>query len=311
MRSAVAWTLVAAVAVWTVGRVLGLERGFPLFPLMAYTPAVAVAAAGVVVVCGLLRRRAAAAVALVLALVLGALVAPRALGGPSGAAGGPGPTVGVMSANLLFGGADAEAIVALARAKDVEVLSVQELTPPGERQLRAAGLDALMPHRVAQPRDVALYATVPLTELPSPPGLSKPVAMAAATFGDTRVQLAAVHPPPPQSDANVAALRRDLPRLPPAEDGVLRILAGDFNSTLDHAGLRELIGTGYEDAAARMGAGLKATWPANRRFPPPVTIDHVLVDRRIGVQAFSVHDIPGSDHRAVFAEVELPALSSR
>jgi len=141
MRSAVAWTLVAAVAVWTAGRVFGLERGFPLFPLMAYTPGVAVGAVAVALICGVLRRRAAAAVALLLALVLIALVAPRALGGPSGAEGGSGATVGVMSVNLLFGKADAEEIVALARAKDAEVLSVQELTPGGEADLRAAGLD--------------------------------------------------------------------------------------------------------------------------------------------------------------------------
>ena len=37
-----------------------------------------------------------------------------------------------------------------------------------------------------------------------------------------------------------------------------------------------------------------------------LTIDHVLVDRRCAVVATSVHVLPGSDHRAVFAEVRLP-----
>ena len=46
--------------------------------------------------------------------------------------------------------------------------------------------------------------------------------------------------------------RGDLRALPPATpDGPLRILAGDFNATLDHAELRRLLDTGYEDAAAR------------------------------------------------------------
>jgi len=166
-----------------------------------------------------------------------------------------------------------------------------------------------MPHRVAQPRDVALYSTAPLTSLPSPSGLSNPAAIAMATLGGTQVELGAVHPPPPRNGQTVDALRGDLSRLPPADDETLRILAGDFNSTLDHAELRELIATGYEDAAAQVGAGLKATWPANRRFPPPVTIDHVLVDARCGIRSFSVHDIPGSDHRAVFAEVVLPSAA--
>jgi endonuclease/exonuclease/phosphatase family metal-dependent hydrolase len=37
-----------------------------------------------------------------------------------------------------------------------------------------------------------------------------------------------------------------------------------------------------------------------------VTIDHVLVDRRIRVDAASVHDQPRSDHRAVLAVLTLP-----
>lgn len=44
-----------------------------------------------------------------------------------------------------------------------------------------------------------------------------------------------------------------------------------------------------------------------RHFPPAVTIDHVLADQRIGIGDVSVHEIPGSDHRAVFAELIVPA----
>jgi endonuclease/exonuclease/phosphatase family metal-dependent hydrolase len=38
----------------------------------------------------------------------------------------------------------------------------------------------------------------------------------------------------------------------------------------------------------------------------PLTIDHVLVDRRAAVHRVTVHDLPGSDHRAVFADLRLP-----
>ena len=40
---------------------------------------------------------------------------------------------------------------------------------------------------------------------------------------------------------------------------------------------------------------------------PPVTLDHVLVDRRIGVRDVHVRAVSGSDHRAVLATVTLPA----
>ena len=41
-------------------------------------------------------------------------------------------------------------------------------------------------------------------------------------------------------------------------------------------------------------------------FPPLITIDHVAVDRRVSVNAVSVHTVPGTDHRAVFADLRLP-----
>jgi hypothetical protein len=56
-----------------------------------------------------------------------------------------------------------------------------------------------------------------------------------------------------------------------------RILAGDFNVTLDHATLRGLLDSGYADAAEQRGDGLVATWQ-DAGFPPPVAIDHVVAE---------------------------------
>jgi endonuclease/exonuclease/phosphatase (EEP) superfamily protein YafD len=91
----------------------------------------------------------------------------------------------------------------------------------------------------------------------------------------------------------------------------VRVLAGDFNATLDHALLRRLLDTGYRDAAATVGAGLVGTWGPYDGDPiPPVVIDHVLADRRVGVVAVSVHRVPGSDHRAVLASLTPPRRAS-
>jgi hypothetical protein len=38
-----------------------------------------------------------------------------------------------------------------------------------------------------------------------------------------------------------------------------------------------------------------------------VTIDHVLADDRCGIREYKLFPIPRSDHRAVFAVLELPA----
>ena len=72
--------------------------------------------------------------------------------------------------------------------------------------------------------------------------------------------------------------------------------------------MRALIRSGYTDAADAAGQGWAGTWGPYDGDPiPPVTIDHVLVDERIRVDAASVHDQPGSDHRAVLAAITLPA----
>ncbi len=89
-------------------------------------------------------------------------------------------------------------------------------------------------------------------------------------------EVASVHPPAPVNGERVAAIRHDLRELPAPEAGVVRIVAGDFNATLDNAELRRLLDRGYEDAAAELGAGLEPTWPVGGRRRLPVTIDHPL-----------------------------------
>jgi endonuclease/exonuclease/phosphatase (EEP) superfamily protein YafD len=64
--------------------------------------------------------------------------------------------------------------------------------------------------------------------------------------------------------------------------------------------------TGCADATERTGEGLVATWPT--RFPRwfGVQIDHVLVTGGITAETTTVHDIPGSDHRAIVTRLRLP-----
>src|ERR671931_959990 len=129
MRSVVAWALAVPCAAWAAMRLLGLERGFPLVPLVSFTPFVAVAAAVVVAIAFLLRRRTPALLAAAAALALAVVVAPRALGGPTEPQGGAGPSLRVLTINMHFGEGSAPAVVALARRLRADVLSVQELTP--------------------------------------------------------------------------------------------------------------------------------------------------------------------------------------
>jgi endonuclease/exonuclease/phosphatase (EEP) superfamily protein YafD len=298
-------------ALWALVRVIGIDRGFPLVALISFTPWMAL---GAVIPLGLslaLRRWAAAAVAAVVALVFAMLVLPRALGGPTEAEAGTGATLRVLASNVEFGQANAADLVALTRELDVDVLAVTELTPRFAEELRAAGIDELLPHAVlaAQPRarGTGLFAHTPLADRATttlPEGFELASA-SVHTDGAAPVEVFAVHSVPPTSGGD--AWREDLEALPDPSEETPRILLGDFNATVDHAEFRELLDRGYEDVAVTLGEGLTMTWPTDRRGPPLVAIDHVVADPRIGIREFTARDIPGADHRAVFAELDLPA----
>lgn len=308
-----AWWLPLPFAAWAVARVFGLERGFPLVQLMAFTPYIAGFSLVPVTAALLLRRSGAAALSAITALALIATVLPRAV--PDGQPVPTGPGLRVLSANTLAGSADPESIVELVRRLDVDVLALQEITPRGAARLAAAGLGGLLPHSQANPLwgvgGSALYSRFPLRDggfRLNPAGFGQSFATVDVP-GAPEVRVESVHPCAPYNGEQLRCWAAGLAGQPAAtRKGPIRVLAGDFNATLDHAALRRLRATGYRDAADAVGAGFAGTWgPYDGDRIPPVTIDHVLVDRRVRVEAVSVHPIAGSDHRAVFADLTLPS----
>ena len=293
-------------------RLFGLERGYPIAAMLAFTPYVALGSLIPLGVALALRRWVACVVAAVIVTVLGLMVLPRAFGGPTEPEGAPGPTLRVLAANLKLGKAEPASLVALVRELDVDALSVEELTPRLARDLDRLGLRTLLPSReirtgAAGDLGAALYARGDLvrtrvTRL----GAGFPLIAAELRLGGAPpLEVVEVHTAPPTHGAD---WRADLKRLPRPSPTPLRVLLGDFNATLDQDAFRELLDAGYSDAGSTLGDGLTPTWPDDRRaLPPLITIDHVLADERIGIRDYSVHDIPGSDHRAVFAELQLPA----
>jgi endonuclease/exonuclease/phosphatase (EEP) superfamily protein YafD len=302
---------------WALVRRTGLKRGWPTVQLIAFTPYAAGAA--VVVAVGLLlaRRRVAGAasagvVASVAALALVAVLLPRVLA--DGGALPTGPTLRVLSTNLLAGSGDERAVLDLVRRWKVDVLAVQEFTPADAAGLATAGVDGVLPHRAAYPRPgvtgSALYSRHPVRDgglRVHRGGFTQAYATVLAP-GAPPVEVESVHPTAPSSRQAMPHWVDDYAAQPPATpNGPIRILAGDFNATLDHAVLRRLIDTGYRDAAEVVGAGFRPTWPYDEKwYLPGVTIDRVLADRRVGVRAVEVFRIPGSDHRACYAELVLP-----
>jgi endonuclease/exonuclease/phosphatase (EEP) superfamily protein YafD len=312
-RTALAWTFVGAWGAWAAGRLAGVDRlpviDFPVTPVLSVTP-YAAAAVPIPLLCAAVLRRPRALIAGgLVAAAFAAAVLPRAIG--SGGPAASGPTLRVLTANLMFSRGDPRRIVELVRRNHADVLSVQELNEDGVEALDQAGLGGELPYHVLDPRwgaaGTGLYSRYPLRVTPPVPGAAMAMPQAELTLpGGTRVELTAVHPPPPFSRPNVRAWTHDLGALPAANaHGPVRVLAGDFNATLDHARLRAVLGRGYADAADRAGKGLVLTWGISM-FGPPLTLDHVLVDKRVAVRRVDIYDLPGSDHRALFAELRLP-----
>jgi endonuclease/exonuclease/phosphatase (EEP) superfamily protein YafD len=278
---------------------------------MAFTPWAVFGALFAAGICLALRQRLPAAIALGSGLLLAAIVIPRGIGDTTE----EGTSLRVMSANVRLGEADARSLAELAVSKDVDVLSVQELTPEMAGGLEAAGLSETLPHSVLAPGPGSsgggLYSRQPLAELAEVPGaIAGPLPAAELEVpGAGPVRVYVFHNPPPTGPAAVDEWAADMRSIePPPAGGPPVIVAGDFNATLDNSEFLEVLDRGYFDAAERAGEGLAFTWPAGREvMPRTVTIDHVIADERLAVASTATAIVPGSDHRAVVADLRLPA----
>lgn len=194
--------------------------------------------------------------------------------------------------------------------------AVQELTPRFARGLRQAGIGSRLPEAVEEIKQGAagggVYSRFPL----------RPIDLGSATFfrqprvaltlpSGRRIRVVDIHPLTP-GRTGIDVWEDSLGDLPVTGDGVPWVLLGDFNATLDHSRLREVLDRGYRDAGDVAGMGLAPTWP-NRGHDLPfplITIDHVLADERLDFVDYGVEDLPGSDHRSIHAELVLPEPES-
>lgn len=310
------WVVAGVLAGWAAVRLAGADRleiAQPLtVPLMSFTPQMT---AGAWATTLLLRSPGPSTAAALASAALTVAVAPRAL--PSRQPVATGPVLRVLTANLLVGRAEAGAVADLVRRTDADVLFVQELTDEAEVRLERAGLSDLLAHRLTHPvaegpRGSGIYARYPLTlEAPAEPAAAAQITAGLHLPTGQVVHLVCVHTPSPKPLWNQLATARwngELAALP-TPGRLPRILAGDFNATLDHAQFRRLLNRGHVDAASQAGNGLVPTWgPRAQRRPAVLAIDHILVDARCAVLSTSAHRLTASDHRALFARLRLPAM---
>ncbi len=308
------WMVAGVLAGWAAARLTGADRlrlaETWTVPVLSFTPQVTAAAwAGAL----LLPGAGPAATAAVAGAALTVAVGPRVLAHRQPLAAGP--VLRVLTANLLAGRAAAGGVVDLVRRTRADVLFVQEVTDGATARLRQAGLGDLLPYPAPRPAPRGtqdrIYARYPLRGEPHDSSVRAARSTARLDLpSGPSVQLTCIHAVPPRPARRppgpAARWRTELAALPAPGDGPC-ILAGDFNATLDHAQFRRLLRRGYADAAREAGHGLSLTWgPRPGQGPALLAIDHVLTDRRCAVLATSTYRLPGSDHRALYAELRLP-----
>lgn len=314
--SGISWAVAGGFAAWAGARILSVDRARQAetlaVPVLTFTPQVSRVAPWAALALRLAGRRGPAATTAVAAAALGLVVRTRKIPRPQ--PGACGPMLRVLTHNMYFGRADAEILVTRVRQLGADVLFLQELTEDAVTRLKQAGLDDLMQYTQLDLRDGSrgsgIYARFPLSEGPAVPmiHMAQPTALLELPNGQ-RVELVCVHPVTPRPlHAGATQWREEIGVLPAPGD-LPRIVAGDFNATLDHAVFRDVLRLGYADAGQQAGDALTPTWGLPGRNSALFTLDHVLVDRNCAVLGYSVHTVPGTDHRAVYAEIQLPERS--
>jgi endonuclease/exonuclease/phosphatase (EEP) superfamily protein YafD len=240
----VAWSVAVPVALWALIRTFGLESGYPLVPLISYTPYVTATSLVALAACLLLRRWAAAVVAGVAALALVSAIAPRMIG--SDYSNSEGVRLTVMTANVYKGQGDPEQLLAYVRERDVDVLAVQELTPMFVEAFEREGIGGELRFTALAPREgvtgSGIYSRHHLTDTTS--GRAEFLQMSALVEVAGAVSVVSVHPKPPTSSRAVEEWESSLDQfqLPSDEEdlGATQLLLGDFNATLDQAAFRDV-----------------------------------------------------------------------
>lgn len=223
----------------------------------------------------------------------------------------------VMVQNLEFGRAAPHDVVRAVRTGGVDLLMTVETTPESADALRTAGLTGVLPHEAAATapttQGVAVWSRFPLSPPERVPGFSLGLVRTEMAGPGGPVTVVAAHTVAPVFDSAAAVeeadrLRWYLGSLPgPAPV----VVGGDFNATWDHVRFRDLRGLGYTDSVSGGSDGWVPTWPAGRRIPPLIGIDHVLARGAAAVGDTDTVEVARTDHLGVLATVLLPAPRGR
>ena len=288
---------------------LALDRWTPFAQLMAFRPWLTTVALGLGG--GLLSRhraRPAAGALLALGLVSAAAWLPRAIARGEPVAGGA--DLSVLSCNVYRGRADVGALAQVIRDCCPDLVALPEAGHAFrvrlDRELSGLGYRSWSSHgpRVPDHEAVTVFAAPWAGMVLATVGTQTTVPSLEITGGALgSLRFVAMHARAPVWGAT-GCWRRDLALLRQWSSSGHTVVAGDLNATLDQSVLRAAM-RDYTDAASQRGRGWIGTWPTAWPRWLAIPIDHILTTRDIHARQVEVLDIPGSDHRALLAQLHV------
>ena len=318
------------IAVWPqlfgLQRQPGIAQVVSLRGLAAFVAGVGVIALLLIALISRRARRLAASVALLLLVFAGVTAAVLATRGatPAGFQTKADADLTVLSWNTLGDSPGAAEIAKLALAEHADIVTLPETSAEAAAaaaQLMAqAGSPMHELHvsfdKIAKSRTTSLLISAKLgsyrvdTGHGSTKTLPSVIAVPVNGDGPTIVAAHAVAPVP----GEMANWRQGLDWLAErCRAGSDVIMAGDFNSTLDHyAGLGAQTATGEgdlgacHDGARAESSAAVGTWPTSLPAQLGAPIDHVMASQGwtfVGFRVIGSEDGAGSDHRPILAQV--------
>jgi len=220
--------------------------------------------------------------------------------------------INLLHANVYGGNSNTQALIALIRSDQPDVIILQEVTKVWVAAM--AELKDSYPHRHAIARNdnfgIAVYARQPLLSvdvIDSPP-YGFPSLVVRQSLHDRIVTYVTTHPIPPLGKEGFEARNEQLASIAEVLNliGGPKLLIGDLNITMWAHHYRQLVlSTGLRNS--RYGVGIIPTWPKQLPFAM-IPIDHCLVSSDFAVLDVRSGPDIGSDHLPLIVNL---ALSDR
>ncbi len=216
--------------------------------------------------------------------------------------------VKVMSSNLLAHNSDYGTYIKQLNEVAPDVLVFQEYSLGWDNFLSKELVD--YPYRVTVPLDhpfgIAVYSKLEIVEdrIVNLMSKGRPSIQVVVEKNGKQLNVFGTHPPPPVSNELYWERNQHLLRIAEITeviDGPM-IVVGDLNVTPWSHHFREFVKAG-KLRDGRRGHGILPTWPAQSALLR-IPIDYVVVNDSVNVTSMDTSGIIGSDHRAIWAEVE-------